>query len=368
MVDMAAYRIAPVKRPGAARTKAVLTRIARTVRFIRREFTAPVHLPLSSRWRGWRHGIGATTNVLYNLDAGGDPRLYLSDYASMVRSHGISGPFNPLVANKLAFARVMALNGFRHARVYAYLHQGRAHPPDAPAEDARAWLDKHLAVGECVVLKPAAAGMGQGIIFLAREPGGFSVNQVSASNDEVATLVAPLRQYLITEFIRQADYAAAIYPETTNTVRVLSLWDLDLGTPFIAAAAHRFGTSRSAPVDNWHGGRGGLSSAIAVETGVIGPGATLSAGRLVWHERHPESGAAIAGVHVPGWADVVATILAASARVPETPAIGWDLVVTREGCCFLEGNTPPGVFVWQVHAPLLADPRVRRFYEAHGVV
>ena len=50
------------------------------------------------------------------------------------------------------------------------------------------------------------------------------------------------------------------------------------------------------------------------------------------------------------------------------PAIAWDLVVTRDGCSVLEGNGPPDVFVWEVHTPLLADPRVRRFYEDHGVI
>jgi hypothetical protein len=61
-------------------------------------------------------------------------------------------------------------------------------------------------------------------------------------------------------------------------------------------------------------------------------------------------------------------VLAAAARLPEAPAIGWDLVVTEAGCCFLECNTPPSVGVWQVHAPLLADPRVRRFYEEYGII
>lgn len=97
-------------------------------------------------------------------------------------------------------------------------------------------------------------------------------------------------------------------------------------------------------------------------------GVVSDAGRLCWHERHPESGAAIAGVRVERWAETSATVLAAAARLPEAPAIGWDLVVTDDGCCFLEGNSPPGPFVWQVHGPLLVDPRVRRFYETHGVV
>jgi len=365
----AAYRIEPPRPPAAPRIKAVLIWTARMLRLVRGELRSPIPLPLAKRWRGWRHGFGAKSYVIYDLDAH-DPRLYLSDYATRFRIEHVNGPFNALVGNKLAFARIMALHGLRHPRVHAFLDRGSVHDLDGARPPARVgdWLAGRLEAGGTLVLKPATGGEGRGIIFLGRGPAGLSLNGVPAAADAAAFL-STLRRYLITELARQADYAARIYPETTNTVRILTLWDLEIGAPFIAAAAHRFGTARSAPVDNWHGGWGGLSARIDPGSGMLGPGATLSeTGRLCWHERHPESGAPIAGVRVEHWAETAATVLGAAARLPEAPAIGWDLVVTGEGCSFLEGNSPPGAFVWQVHAPLLADPRVRRFYEAHGVV
>lgn len=366
----AAYRIEPPRPPTAPRIKAALSWTARMLRLVRGEIRSPIPLPLAKRWRGWRHGFGAKSYVIYDLDAH-DPRLYLSDYATMLLIERVNGPFNALVANKLGFARLMALHGLRHPRVHAFLDRGSVHDlgdarPPAGVSD---WLAGRLEVGRAVVLKPAAGGEGRGIVFLARGRAGLSLNGVPAPADAAAAFLSTLRRYLITEFVRQADYAASVYPQTTNTVRILTLWDTETGAPFIAAAAHRFGTARSAPVDNWHGGWGGLSAKIDPGSGGLGPGATLSdGGRLCWHDRHPESGAPIAGVRIEQWAETAATVLGAAARLPEAPAIGWDLVVTDEGCCFLEGNSPPGAFVWQVHAPLLADPRVRRFYEAHGIV
>jgi hypothetical protein len=206
-------------------------------------------------------------------------------------------------------------------------------------------------------------------MFVGRDEQGWLVNGVRASARDLAALVEPLRAYLITEFIEQAPYAAAVYPGAANTVRVLTLWDVETRRPFIAAAAHRFGTARGGPTDNFHSGWGGLSARIDLGSGVLGPAAMLSGqGRLVWCDRHPDTGAPIAGVTVERWGETVATILAVAARFPEAPAIGWDLVVTRAGCCVLEGNSPPQVAVWQVHGPLLRDPRVRRFYQAYGVL
>ena len=365
----AAYRIAPVQRR-APRIKATMSWASRMLRLIRHEIRPGLSLPLAKRWRGWRHGFGAKSYVIYDLDAH-DARQYLSDYAVLFKIDRVNGVFNDIVGNKLAFARIMAFHGFRCSPIHALLERGSVHDLGGTpqASSAREWLTRRLEPGRRLVLKPADGGQGQGIIFLDRDPIGFIVNGIRAGLDEVEALLAPLCRYLITEFVVQAPYAASIYPHTTNTVRILTLWDLAVGRPFLAAAVHRFGTARSAPVDNWHGGWGGLSARIDLDSGALGPGATLSdAGRLCWHERHPESGAAIAGVRVERWAETSAAVLAAAARLPEAPAIGWDLVVTDNGCCFLEGNSPPGPFVWQVHGPLLADPRVRRFYEAHGVV
>lgn len=366
----AKYRITPARSSRAPRAKAVIGWAARAAWLVRRELRSRAELSLARRWRGWRHGFGATSYVIYDLDRH-DPSQYLSDYAVWFRIEGVNGVFNAVVDNKLAFARIMTLHGFPSPRVHAVLDRGRVHDLAGlvPDSSAHAWLAQHPAAGRPLVLKPAAGGRGQGIIFLGRDAAGHLVNGVRASLADVDALLASLRGYLVTDFVVQAPYAARIYPHTTNTVRILTLWDLEAGRPFIAAAAHRFGTARSAPVDNWHGGLGGLSARIDLETGVLGPGATFSsAGRLCWHERHPDSGVPIAGIRVDRWPETRAIVLSAAASLPEAPAIGWDLVITDEGCSFLEGNSPPGPYVWQVHAPLLADPRARSFYEAHGVV
>ncbi|HXJ83395.1 MAG TPA: sugar-transfer associated ATP-grasp domain-containing protein [Candidatus Methylomirabilis sp.] len=366
---LARYRIAPIERPRAPRLKALLTQGSRVLRLAGEELRADLPLSLADRWRGWRNGFGANSFILYQLERR-DPGDYLSDYAVRLRSDRANGLFNAVVRNKLVFARTMALFGLRHPRVYAWLDRGRVHDLERHIGESRArdWLTG-LEQGQRRVLKPVAEGQGQGIVFLARDARGLSVNDVAIALDDLDAFLLALRGYLITDFVVQAPYAAAIYPGTTNTVRVLTLWDMDLGRPFIAAAVHRFGSSRSAPVDNFHAGRGGLSARIDPASGWLGPGATLSdANRLSWHDHHPESGAPIAGIRVEGWTETADSVLMAAARLPEAPAIGWDLVITEAGCCFLEGNSPPGVQVWQVHGPLLADPRVRRFYEAHGII
>lgn len=363
-----AYRITP--RPPHSPVRAAITWALTAATLARRERRGHCPKPLRQHLRGWRLGFFGPSYTLYELETR-DPRDYLSDYEVLLRFPAVNDPFNPNVRNKLALSRALSLYGFRTPDVHGLLDRGLVRALDGSAATAPVmeWLERRLGIGERFVVKPAAEGQGRGIMFVSRDASGFSVNGVAAPRAVLAGLLEPLRAYLVTEFIQQAPYAAAIYPDVANTVRVLTVWDLETSRPFIAAAAHRFGTARGGPTDNFHSGWGGLSAAIDLETGVLGPAAMLSPeGRLVRPDRHPDTGAPIAGVRVERWRETVETLLAIAARFPDTPSVGWDLVVARDGPCILEGNSPPQVAVWQVHRPLLTDPRVRSFYTAHGVV
>ncbi len=54
---------------------------------------------------------------------------------------------------------------------------------------------------------------------------------------------APRPGEFATPRVQQHAYAAAIYPHSANTIRILTAWDYDRKDIFVAAAAHRFGSS-----------------------------------------------------------------------------------------------------------------------------
>ncbi|MFC6725999.1 sugar-transfer associated ATP-grasp domain-containing protein, partial [Halobium palmae] len=218
-----------------------------------------------------------------------------------------------------------------------------------------------------LVLKPTYGYGGDGVFVCRRRSGGdYSVNGESRPRSDVATLVDDLRDYLVWEFVEQASYAERIFPGSVNTLRVLTLWDYEAGEPFVAGAVHRFGSRRSAPVDNWS--LGGLSAEIR-DDGTLSEAARWgsAAGRVDWHAAHPDTEARIEGESVPNWNAVRDRVLEMAATFPYLPRIGWDIVLTPDGrSVVLEINTHPGVETLQVHRPLLADHRTRRFYEYHG--
>jgi hypothetical protein len=130
---------------------------------------------------------------------------------------------------------------------------------------------------------------------------------------------------------------------------------------------HRFGRSRSFPVDNFHQGRGGVCAAVDSGSQTLGTAVSLDRqNRREWHSVHPETGSQIEGVTIPGLAAALEGVLAAARCFPEATCVGWDLLITDGGFSILEANAPPGIVVSQAHAPLLADPRTARFFKSHG--
>lgn len=333
----------------------------------------------------WRHGFLSQADVIYTVDEQSRWQ-YLSAYQREL-TRPINGRWRAALENKLLFHYLLNSFDAHRSAVYGHLNRGRFALVDAPengsatvhesdtlptetadATVAAAQVADWLEADGRLVLKPIHGVSGNRIFVCSWTDGIIRVNGEEISAAEFEELVSSLDEYLICKFIEQADYAAELFPDSANTLRVLTMWDPDTDEPFIAATVHRIGTNRSAPLDNWS--RGGLSAAIDLDTGELSEGVQYPYdGRLEWHATHPDTGAAIAGAQVPDWPTIRARIEAFAAGFPQLPYVGWDLVVTGEGeFTVIEGNRCSGVRVFQVHRPLLTNPRVQCFYEHHGVV
>lgn len=257
---------------------------------------------------------------------------------------------------------------FNVPNVIAVIVEGQVSPlrKDVKVHDV-ATLLKHCLSSNGVIIKPSDGRQGQGVISLKAKDNTFHINEQKADHRDIHTLISRLDNYQIEPLVEQAPYASTIYPHVTNTLRVLTMRDPDQNhEPFIAFAIHKFGTKVSVPVDNW--AKGGLSSLVNLETGELGPGAGYpdhTDGKLIWFDRHPETGAQIMGTFVPGWSALKEQLLEMLRRLKFLLYIGWDIVVTSEGPFIIEGNTAPAVTFLQVHRPLLEDPRIKRFYAYH---
>ena len=141
----------------------------------------------------------------------------------------------------------------------------------------------------------------------------------------------------------------------------------DADGPFVLCACHRFGRSRTGAVDNF--AAGGLLCGVDLETGVLGP-ALSNPGRgqrtLTWHDTHPDTGAAIAGTEVTGFAGLIDRLLRVCEAHPYLTYVGWDAVMTDDGPVFLEANCGSGLQL-QAITPFLRNQRFARFMRDRGM-
>jgi hypothetical protein len=331
-------------------------RSGRLVREVRTAVARRDVVPLRRQLAAWRHGFYADTTLLYDFDQYGFD-AYVSDYARATTLAAMNEN-RYILDDKVITYLYLHQFGIPTPTVHGFVRAGKivwlAENPPAGG------LDGLLEQRGKLVVKARAGSGGHGFALLRHDAGTTYVNGRPVAGAEQALGSGAA---IISDFVEQHERIAAIYPGTTNTMRLVTFRDADTDQPFVAFGGHRFGTKRSEPVDNY--GAGGLTVEIDVATGTLGranykPGTDLR--EMVLVDEHPDSGARITGTQIPHWDMLVQGVLRASDALPGHRYIGWDVAVTQDGYAIIEGNNRGDVQV-QLHRPLLLDERIRKIFE-----
>lgn len=330
------------------------------LRLISDERAYDTDLRLSTRIGLWRRGFLSHGYEFYSLDEN-DPAEFMSHYQHRRVASRVNRHASDLLDHKIIFQRYM---GEEHDDVLpallGYVHDGVVHQPDGDKRPFRDWLSSR---STGFVVKRSLGGQGTYVYVVTVADDGFTVNGGTETADELAAAVQS-DDWIITDLIEQADYAAEIFPDSVNTLRLTTLLDSETGDPFIASAVHRFGTNASAPVDNWSGG--GACARVDADSGVLTKGAAFpEKGTMHAVDTHPDTGARMTGVEIPNWERVRERVLELADEMRLTPYVAWDVVLTDDGIKVLEVNDRPDPNLIQIHQGLFTDPRVERSLYDH---
>lgn len=324
----------------------------------------PVHRRIALLLRGYN----SYCHALYDLDGKESRGLYVTEWQRAVRSKKPNRGYALVLDDKLLFWLVVGRYSAHVLPILGQVERGYLHEfgPDEQAERRVALADYLDRLDRPVVFKPLDLSHGLGVFFCERRDGGFLVDGEPSDLDTITARLSA-RPYLVVPEVEAAAYSRAICAQTSNTLRVMTMYDAAAGAGFVARAVHRFGVRATRPVDSW--AQGGLSAPIDLATGRLGKACAFPLrSRVTWHTAHPETGAPIEGVAVVNWGRIAAHLRELATRVRFLPYIAWDVIATDDGFTIIEGNARPDIRVVQAHGPLLADPRVAAFYRAHGVV
>lgn len=241
--------------------------------------------------------------------------------------------------DKAEFAEQCRRNQIRTVPVLAVFGNGKAELRADPVE-----LDTDLFV------KPIIGRGGKGAQRwdlvapgLYRSPDGYPLGR----DELIARLAFESRAtpILVQPRLRNHPALEPLNNDALSTVRVLTCLN-EANEPEIVGAAMRMAIGTNHVVDNLHAG--GIATAVDVETGTLGAASDLGVdSRLGWMDRHPVSGAAIAGTQLPMWSEVRDFAIRAHRAFADRVLVGWDIAITPDGPVLVEGNGSPDLDIMQ---------------------
>ena len=304
--------------------------------FVRNNFK----VPFLTKVRANINGYLGDQYILYDFKHT-DKNEYLSEF-DWYRSRYINEPFDFAFNNKVVCAEMLK-HHIRFSQNYFIINKGVLHDfENGPISYDRVF-DKLREEGK-LVIKPFAMGKGNGVHLLSFEDGKYYMDMKEKTREELEAYLKKLNMYVFCEFIHQHPYSDKLYDKTTNTIRFITLRDIDTHKMKVFRAVQRIGRKETIPVDN--GSKGGLVANIDLETGMLSEARCLK--ELGSWEVHPDSGNPIKGVVIPDWDGIKKEILDVCKKIPYMDFMAWDLLITEEGPCVIEINTSSGINIIQL--------------------
>ena len=179
--------------------------------------------------------------------------------------------------------------------------------------------------------------------IIAKNPGGVGGNGISLRDSADITDPAAVReeliaagQVLVEEVLVQHPGMAALYPDSVNSLRMVSYLDPD-GVVHVLAGVLKIGNG--GVIDNFS--NGGMYTMLDEGGRALHPASDEEGTPFA---THPVTGVTITGYQVPLYDEVLALVDRLARRVPAMPYIGWDIAITESGPVVIEGNHNTGVF------------------------
>lgn len=324
--------------------------------FVKNKFRVSLIKKIKANLSG---GFLADQWILYDFDKN-DKKDYLSEF-DWYRSRYINEPFDFMLNNKIVATEV--LNQYvKVADNFAIKNRGVLTDFNSKYVEYNDVI-RLIEEKRTVFLKPFGTGKGKGVYRLSYSNNEYFIDDKSASLEEILNLLTSMDNWFVSEALVQTKYADDIYNKTTNTIRMITLRDIETKQIKIFFAVQRIGTQETIPVDN--GSRGGLVSKINLETGCLSEARSLHS--LDVHTIHPNSKAPIKGVVIPNWDKVKEEILDLANKFPYMHFIAWDILLTEEGLSIVEANTSSGVNIIQLWGGQ-RNGELGRFYKHHKVI
>ena len=321
-------------------------------------------IPVIKRIKYALKGYCVDEYVIYDFDHN-DYNEYISENDRLRSRDIINGNYKILLDDKLIFEELVG-KYVKVPRNYAWINEGVIYGLHGNGMNNDNYID-YLKEYGLSVLKKNCCGGGEGTYFISYSSDSFYINGKESSVDDVKYLFSVQCNALLCEYIVQSDFARSLYPYTTNTIRIVCAKKKGERRSEFISAVQRVGVKASIPVDNIS--MGGFAVEIDEKTGKLGEGISENGGVAYFLKpikSHPETGAVFFGKCIPHWDELVDEIVEVSNRLPFLNLIAWDILLTEDGFCVIEGNASTGCSLFQMRKGVKND-KLGAIFRSYGV-
>lgn len=272
-------------------------------------------------WCGLRYGAGYV-----DYDVIGFYKLNHNQRKTML-TRGINNKFVKELNNKEYWHIFDHKNEF-NSEFSKFIKRDWIYPVTNNKEAVLTWLAKH----EEIFAKPNDGQCGKGI------------EKIKVSNWNLEDLYNHLTENkleLLEEPISQHEKMNELNSSSVNTIRMVTVMNKEKDVTILTDFA-RIGNGKC--VDNFNSG--GMTAKIDVNTGKIVEEAVNKKGEIF--ETHPITGTKIKEFEIPYFEEAKSMVKEAAKLSPNVRYIGWDVAITKDGPCLVEGNHFPGHDIYQV--------------------
>lgn len=267
----------------------------------------------------------------------------------------------PLLHDKLLFD-LYFVDKLPIARAKFFLIMGRVQRGSEEISNLGEYLVEHLQVGDGLLVKPLRGGEGKGIFLIRkRASNSYRVDHKDLELKEVLSRLECCEYHGIFPFIEQHATLKDLYPDATNTLRVVAFADRESGNVGFYSPRLRCGTSQSRPFDNTS--MGGIACRIDEEKGITTRSCALDQGVFTEISEHPDTGKPLNGVQIPFWQDIRSKLTRFHQENPEFDLVGWDVLMGKKDWFVIEGNHNPTLRVNYFFDPI--DNADQVFFRNH---
>lgn len=143
-------------------------------------------------------------------------------------------------------------------------------------------------------------------------------------------------RYLIQDAIKgQHHDISIIYPKAINTLRLVTVLNPQTKDIEVMTCVLRVGKGEN-QVDNW--AMGGLSIGVDLEKGTLRKYGFYKPGFGTKATEHPDSHVVFDGYKIPYLQEAINQAKTLHGHLYGIHSIGWDIAITEDGPCFVEGN------------------------------